>query len=228
MSSGWFKIHRKLFDHWLWDSKNKSKFEAWLWMINRANHEDNEFLLGNELVTSRRGQFVTSELKLMSIFGWSKSKVRAFTNLLKKELMIDVKKDRRKTVITILNYNTYQKHEKEKEPQKNHKRTTKEPQKDTNKNEKNYKEKIILVIEYLNKICGTKYKTSSQKTKDLIIARINDGFNGADFKIVIDNKHSDWKGTEHEKYLRPETLFGNKFEGYLNQKSESSNYFDNL
>lgn len=50
-----------------------------------------------------------------------------------------------------------------------------------------------------------------------------------DFKRVIDWKSSEWAGTEMEKYLRPETLFGTKFEGYLNaapaatvKKSEDS------
>jgi uncharacterized phage protein (TIGR02220 family) len=39
-----------------------------------------------------------------------------------------------------------------------------------------------------------------------------------ELKETIDNKVSDWKGTDYEKYLRPETLFGNKFEAYVNQK----------
>ncbi|MGP4182918.1 conserved phage C-terminal domain-containing protein, partial [Streptococcus agalactiae] len=38
-----------------------------------------------------------------------------------------------------------------------------------------------------------------------------------DFKHVIDTTVKDWSGTKYEKYLRPETLFGSKFEGYLNQ-----------
>lgn len=47
---------------------------------------------------------------------------------------------------------------------------------------------------------------------------MNEGFSVEDFKTVIDKKYNDWKGTEWEKYLRPETLFGAKFESYLNQK----------
>ena len=38
-----------------------------------------------------------------------------------------------------------------------------------------------------------------------------------DFKVVIDKKVKGWKGTNMEMYLRPETLFGTKFEGYLNE-----------
>lgn len=72
------------------------------------------------------------------------------------------------------------------------------------------------VTEYLNSKAGTKYKPTSGKTKRLIDARVNEGFSLEDFQTVIDKKVSEWKGTEWEKFLRPETLFGNKFEGYLN------------
>jgi len=74
------------------------------------------------------------------------------------------------------------------------------------------------IVNYLNLKANTKYKSSSSKTKDLIKARFNDGFNFEDFKIVIDKKTAEWlKDKKMSAYLRPETLFSNKFEGYLNQ-----------
>ena len=79
------------------------------------------------------------------------------------------------------------------------------------------------VIEYLNLKAGTKYKPNSQKTKDLIKARQNEGFIIEDFYKAIDNKVTEWKGTDWEKFLRPETLFSNKFEGYLNQVIKGAN-----
>lgn len=78
------------------------------------------------------------------------------------------------------------------------------------------------IISYLNEKAHTKYRPSSSKTKTLIKARLNEGFTIDDFKKVIDNKTSEWLNTEMEKYLRPETLFGTKFESYLNQKSGGS------
>ena len=48
-------------------------------------------------------------------------------------------------------------------------------------------------------------------------ARIKEGFTLEDFKRVIDWKVSKWIGTDMEQYLRPETLFGTKFESYLNE-----------
>ena len=85
--------------------------------------------------------------------------------------------------------------------------------------EKIKKEKDISeIIDFLNQTIGTNYKTTTKKTIDLINARFKDGFNLEDFKKVISKKAKDWLGTEYEKYLRPDTLFGNKFESYLNQK----------
>jgi uncharacterized phage protein (TIGR02220 family) len=74
------------------------------------------------------------------------------------------------------------------------------------------------IIEYLNKQAGTAFRSTSQKTKDVIKARLNEKFKEQDFYTVIDKKCIEWLNTDMAKYLRPETLFSNKFEGYLNQK----------
>ncbi|EFA26064.1 conserved phage C-terminal domain-containing protein [Pediococcus acidilactici] len=78
--------------------------------------------------------------------------------------------------------------------------------------------KFKEIISYLNEKAGTKYRASGSKTQRLIKARFNDGFNDEDFKKVIDIKVAEWSGTDMAKYLRPETLFGTKFESYLNQQ----------
>ena len=83
----------------------------------------------------------------------------------------------------------------------------------------------IDIIDYLNEKAGTSYRATTKKTRDLIRARLNEGFIEDDFYIVIDKKAREWKGTEFEQYLRPVTLFGTKFEAYLNQKVKSRNPF---
>lgn len=75
------------------------------------------------------------------------------------------------------------------------------------------------VVSYLNNKTGKRYRHSTAKTKRLIKARQREGFTLDDFKSVVNKKTDDWKGTEYDKYLRPETLFGTKFESYLNQKA---------
>lgn len=78
------------------------------------------------------------------------------------------------------------------------------------------------VIDYLNQQTGKHYKSTTKKNQTVIRARSDEGFNLDDFKKVIDNKVAEWKGTDMEKYLRPETLFGTKFEGYLNQQQSNA------
>ena len=74
------------------------------------------------------------------------------------------------------------------------------------------------IINYLNTRTSQHYKSSTRKTKDLIKARLNEKFTKDDFKTVIDKMCVEWYGTEMQKYLRPETLFGTKFESYLNRE----------
>ena len=74
------------------------------------------------------------------------------------------------------------------------------------------------IIDYLNSKANTHYRYTTKKTKQLIKARINDGFTYEDFKTVIDKKTDDWLNNKKmAKYLRPVTLFGTNFESYLNQ-----------
>lgn len=80
------------------------------------------------------------------------------------------------------------------------------------------------IISYLNEIAGTGYKPTTAKTKKAIHARLEEGFTVDDFKTVIAKKCAEWIGDpKMEKYLRPETLFGTKFEGYLNAKTTGRN-----
>ena len=85
----------------------------------------------------------------------------------------------------------------------------------TNKNTSN-KEIYSEVLGYLNDKAKTNYRISSKEAQKHINARLSEGFTVEDFKTVIDNKCSEWIGTDYEQYLRPQTLFGTKFESYLN------------
>jgi uncharacterized phage protein (TIGR02220 family) len=77
---------------------------------------------------------------------------------------------------------------------------------------------VVEVVNYLNTIAGKNYKPHTASTKRLIQKRRKEGFEINDFKKVIDFKAEEWLNTENDQYLRPQTLFGGKFEGYLNAK----------
>lgn len=90
-------------------------------------------------------------------------------------------------------------------------------------NNKYIKEDYNDIISYLNLKTNSSYKPTTPKTRELIKARYNEGFNIDDFKQVIDNKVNAWgKDKKMSIYLRPETLFSNKFEGYLNEKTKQT------
>ena len=90
-----------------------------------------------------------------------------------------------------------------------------DPEPEKQKSQKIPYEKIV---DYLNRKTNSHYRPTSKATRRLIKARYNEGFTDMDFKTVIDKKCSEWlQDANMVQYLRPETLFGTKFEAYLNQ-----------
>ena len=79
---------------------------------------------------------------------------------------------------------------------------------------------VAEIVAYLNEVTGSHYKPSTPKTQKQIKARMREGFTVADFKKVIDTKNQDeWFVTGG--FMRPETLFGTKFESYLNERPKN-------
>ena len=134
---GWICLHRQIENNWVWENKPFSYGQAWIDMLLLANHEKNRFPLGNEVITVEKGNFVTSELKLMARWGWSKTKVRRFLKLLENDGMIIKKTDRKKTTITIVNYSKFQDLKTDSRPIKDQTKTDSRPIKDTNNNDNN-------------------------------------------------------------------------------------------
>lgn len=102
--------------------------------------------------------------------------------------------------------------------------TTKQQQSNntTKKKEKDNNNIYSLVIDYLNRKASTNYRATTKNTQSFINARVKEGYTVEDFKKVIDSKSKDWLNTDFEKYLRPSTLFGTKFENYLNEANKKT------
>ena len=90
------------------------------------------------------------------------------------------------------------------------------PNKNTDVKPSSINTDVNSIVDYLNEKAGKSFRAKSKGTAKHINARLAEGFSVDDFKTVIDKKCAEWLGTEFEQYLRPETLFGTKFEGYLN------------
>ena len=106
--------------------------------------------------------------------------------------------------------------EGDKQQQSNNNVTTLSKKKENNNNI------YSLVIDYLNKKASTNYRASTKNTQSFINARVKEGYAVDDFKKVLDSKSREWLGTDFEKYLRPATLFGTKFENYLNEANKKT------
>ena len=106
--------------------------------------------------------------------------------------------------------------EGDKQQQSNNNVTTLSKKKENNNNI------YSLVIDYLNKKANTNYRPTTKNTQSCINARVKEGYTVEDFKKVIDSKSKEWLNTDFEKYLRPATLFGTKFENYLNEANKKT------
>ena len=226
MAKGWISIHRQIWDCWVWKDKPFSKGQAWIDLLLMVNHEDKKTLIGNQLITVKRGSRITSIRKLCDRWGWSNTKVRAFLSLLEQDGMIVVKSDTKKTTLTIVNYSDYQDMNTTKNdtktPQKRHENDTKTTQKHTNNNvnnENNVNKDIYggrkEIFEHylsLNLIKHKKYTPAM----DLAIktAMANNGYTVDDCKTLLDRHKKAveaTKGSEYSIRARPlHEFFGQK------------------
>jgi len=77
------------------------------------------------------------------------------------------------------------------------------------------------IIDYLNRKTKKHFKYTEPNKKH-INARWNEGYRISDFEKVINIKCSDWlDDPKMNEYLRPSTLFGSKFESYLNSNPKA-------
>ena len=107
MNNGWIKLHRKLLDNPI-----ASKAEwAWLWVVLLllASHDNKSFIFGRKKIDLLPGQFVTGRLSLAEKCGISPSSVERALNFMQSEQLIGQQKTTKYRLITILNWDNYQK-----------------------------------------------------------------------------------------------------------------------
>ena len=235
------KIDRKILKWEWWGDINA--FRLFIYMLIRAYWKDGKF----KGVDIKRGSFPSSLSELSKETNLSIMQIRNTLKHLKITGEITSKQHSKFTVFTINNYNLYQDDNTVDNTKITGNLTGKQHDNNTQitqlilKEDKNIKNNIYNnveqppvdadteslyqykdIIDYLNLKVGTNYKHTSADTRKHIKARYNDGFKLEDFKTVIDKKVTEWKGTDMAKYIRPSTLFGTKFESYLNQSSDKN------
>jgi uncharacterized phage protein (TIGR02220 family) len=220
---GYIKLYRKLLDNPI-ICKDSDYLAVWIYLLLNATHKEYPALFKGEKITLRPGQLITGRKSIADKLNISESKVQRILKSFENEHQIEQQPSNQNRLITIVNWQEYQSNEQQIEQPMNNERTTSEQRVNTNKNDKNDKNIYKDIVEYLNQKTGSKFKHTSKATQRHINGRLSEGFSLDDFKIVIDKKVIEWKDNpKMSQYLRPETLFGTKFEGYLYQKEVKGN-----
>ena len=150
--NGWIKIHRKIQDNFIYT--DSQALHLWIHILLECNHTDREYLFNGKKVVTERGSFITGRKRLSEKTGISESKVYRLLKLFKSEHLIEHQKTSKYSIISVVNYNTYQSGEHQNEQQVNNKRTASEQQVNTTKNVKNVKNdnKKDIIIEKFNSV----------------------------------------------------------------------------
>lgn len=236
--AGFIVIDRKI-KNWRWWHNGTAR-DLWLYMLLEANWKDGYW--GAEGIPVKRGQFITSYSKLAKETGYDRRTVKRWTDAFAADGMCTCECTGKYMLITLINYCKYQD-----VPDRNvqvdaqvdvqdivqdnvqdmvqdnvHNRTNNNHM---NKNNHNNQDKYTVesktVIDLLNRKTGKSFRYSESNLKH-IRARFNEGAKMEDFETVIDRKYKQWHGTDMAKFLRPETLFGSKFDSYLNEGDEKT------
>lgn len=115
---GWIQLHRRIFDHDMFDGEPMSSREAFIWLVANAAYKDTTHRVGSKRVLVPRGSIVTTLRELASAFGWESDKrVRGFLARLCDEGMVAVGSSGQRrwsrTHIEILNYDDHQSGQKQ-------------------------------------------------------------------------------------------------------------------
>lgn len=227
--NGFIVIDRKMLE-WKF-AQHPSAVTLWIHILLKANWRDMHFL--GELIP--RGSLATSLPNLALETGLSESTVRRWLKRFEENSQIEQKVTNRYRVIKVLNYSAYQDIPEEgvnsqvnsqmtgqMNSQVNSQVTPNLTNKQINKETNNtYTAEAKLVIDYFNRKTGKALKYTEGNMKH-IRQRMREGFKLSDFEKVIDRKYREWHGSpKMQKFLRPETLFGSKFDSYLNEDDAS-------
>lgn len=110
---GWVKIHRELIESDIWLSEAFTRGQAWVDLICLCNHSDGYIRVCGERIPIKRGQCGWSQLNLSKRWKWGRGKVRRFLSELERDGSIELKTNTRSSIITICNYDKFQRQSEE-------------------------------------------------------------------------------------------------------------------
>ena len=119
---GWIKLNRKLVESACF--KDSQILHVWIFLLLDANHGESRRIVGNQIVSIKPGQMVTSRKRIVEATGLNRSKVERILNTLKSEQQIEQQSFTKYRIITICNWDQYQNCEQQIEQQMSNRRAT--------------------------------------------------------------------------------------------------------
>ncbi len=130
---GWIRSYRQMFDNPV-VCKDAEHYAVWGYLLHHASHQPYDVVFEGKRITLKPGQLITSRRSIADKFSISDSKVQRILKTFEIEQQIEQQTVSHNRLISLVNWDKYQKSEPQNEPQVNHNRTTSEPQVNTNKN----------------------------------------------------------------------------------------------
>lgn len=211
--SGWIKLHRAICK-WSWyDSPNC--VHVFVDLLVHANHKETSY----RGVSIPAGSLTTSQVKIAQRTGLTTRQVRTVLDKLSLTGEVSVKSNNKFSMISITNWDIYQQEVSQQDSQTVPPMST--SKKLRNKEVKNNTQ-AELVIEYFNATLKKSLGFTPSNFKE-INARLKEGHTVDQMKTLIDHVSEVWtKDPFWSTLIRPSTMFGGKFDGYLQEVTKVS------
>ncbi len=143
--AGWIKLHRKILDNPV-VMKSPEHFMVWAYLLLEATHEDYPTLWGKDKVVLKPGQVIKGRLQIARDLRINESKVKRILNDLKSDQQIDQQAKHYGSLITILNWHTYQNCDQQIDQQVTNERPTSDQRVTSKQEQKNKRTKEDINI----------------------------------------------------------------------------------
>lgn len=135
MSDGWIKLHRKTLENPV-ACKDADYLAVWIYLLLKATHDEIPANFRGHKIVLKPGQLITGRMKIASDLSVNESKVKRILSAFKNDQQIDQQTSNKNSLITILNWNMYQKNDQQGGQQMTSKRPADDQQVTTNKKER--------------------------------------------------------------------------------------------
>ena len=198
---GYIKLYRKLLDNPVF--QNEKLLKIFIWCLLKASHSEHEQLIGLQTITLQPGQFIFGRLKAAEELHMKESTIYKYIKWLEKSEICNIKSNNKFSLVTIDNWGLYQLEETKSNSKSNSNVTTKEQQRNTNKNVKNDKNEkkstkapLEIAFDDYEEMRNKIKKPLTPRAKELVLKKLDKLADDEETKIKIleQSTMNSWQG----------------------------------